>query len=298
MQSCSSALRVLILLVAMLIVVSESALPSVKVKLHDSATLPCSERCSGLVRWSVFHKPTDVLAECDQTSCRSKEGYQMIHDQYLKGDFSLIITEADFTKRDWYTCDCDGKDLCDVRLLVQPMNIPVQLKPGETLMLDLDIPDTVEVMHNSTGAADRSSGQICTVDGRSAQCKPEYTQRASLTSALALRAVTPSDSGVYTVMDQRNEEAIHIYEVTIQGDGDDSEAQRQTHSRSRRSAPSDREPCICKEGAAGWMLPMLVVLAVAVAVLLPACVILVVKNKQLSKNQQHPGEPLMNGHAK
>ena len=97
-----------------------SAVPPVKVKLHDCATLPCSERCSGLVRWTVFHKPTDVLAECDQTSCRSvKEGYQMIHDQYLKGNLSLTITDADFTKRGWYTCDCDGKDLCDVNLQIE-----------------------------------------------------------------------------------------------------------------------------------------------------------------------------------
>ncbi|XP_037387480.1 uncharacterized protein LOC119261819 isoform X2 [Pygocentrus nattereri] len=99
---------------------SESAVGPVKVKLHDSATLPCSGRCPGLVRWTEFSKPSDVLAECDQTSCRSvKEGYQMIHDQYLKGDFSLTITDADFSKKGVYASDCDGKDLCDVELQVE-----------------------------------------------------------------------------------------------------------------------------------------------------------------------------------
>ncbi|XP_036454168.1 uncharacterized protein LOC118827061 [Colossoma macropomum] len=165
MQSCSSALCILILLTSTFTTVSESAVGPVKVKLHDSATLPCSERCSGLVRWTVFHKPTDVLAECDQTSCRSKEGYQMIHDQYLKGNLSLTITEADFSKRGWYTSDCDGKDICDVQLQIEPLNTTVQIEPGESLVLKLDISDPVAVIYNSTVAAGPSSGQICKVDG-------------------------------------------------------------------------------------------------------------------------------------
>ncbi|XP_036416626.1 uncharacterized protein LOC118800484 [Colossoma macropomum] len=215
MQSCSSALCILILLISTV----STAVPTVKVNLHDSATLSCSERCSGLVRWTEFSESTDTLAECNQTSCRSvKEGYQMIHDQYLKGDFSLIITDADFTKRALYTFQCDGKDVCDVKLLIQPLNTAVQIKPGDALVLKLDISDPVEVIYNSTGAAGPSSGQICTVDGPSLQCKPEYTQRASLTAGLELRAVTPSDSGVYTVMDKKNKEVIHIYTVTIEDD--------------------------------------------------------------------------------
>ncbi|XP_036419819.1 uncharacterized protein LOC118803441 [Colossoma macropomum] len=219
MQSCSSALCILILLISTFTTEILSAVAPVKVNLHDSATLPCSERCSGLVRWSVFHKPTDVLAECDQTSCRSKEGYQMIHDQYLKGNLSLTITDADFSKRDWYTCQCDDKDICDVRLQIEPLSTSVRIKAGESLVLDLDIPEEVEVYYKSTGAAGPSSGQICTVDGRSLQCKPEYKQRAS--TLLQLRAVTPSDSGVYTVMDKRNEKVIHIYTVTVESAGGD-----------------------------------------------------------------------------
>ncbi|KAL6466203.1 hypothetical protein MHYP_G00263360 [Metynnis hypsauchen] len=245
----SSALRVLILLTITFIPVSESANPSVTVKFNETATLPCSERCSGLVIWTVFTKPTDPLAECDQTSCRSvKEGYQMIHDQYLKGDLSLIITAADLTKRNWYTCACDGKDLCDVTLKIEPLNTKVQKKPGESLFLDLHIPEEVEMIYNSTGAAGPSSGQICTVVGRSLQCKPEYEQRTSLASTFVLRAVTPSDSGVYTVMDKKNEEAVHTYTVTIEDGGDGSEAQRQVEKpRFRRSAASDDQPC---QGAA------------------------------------------------
>ncbi|KAL7836127.1 hypothetical protein AOLI_G00274110 [Acnodon oligacanthus] len=215
-SSRSPDLCVLILLTSTFTTGSFSANGPVKVKLHDPATLPCSERCSGLARWTVFHKRSDTLAECDQTSCRSvKEGYQMIHDQYLKGNLSLIITDADFTKRGWYTCDCASKDVCDVHLQIEPLNITVEMMAGEALILRVDVSDAVDVIYNSTGTPGPSSGQICTVDGPSLQCKPEYTQRSSLTSGLELRRMTPSDSGVYIIMDSRNKEVIHTYTVTV-----------------------------------------------------------------------------------
>ncbi|KAL6466246.1 hypothetical protein MHYP_G00263790 [Metynnis hypsauchen] len=162
MQSCGSALCVLILLTNTITTVSESAFPSVKVNLHDSATLSCYRRCSGLAKWTEFSKPTDALAECDRTSCRSvKEGYQMVHDQYLKGNLSLTITDADFSKRGLYTSDCDGKDLCDVQLQIEPLRSPVQMKPGKSLMLKLEISDLVEVYYNSTG----DHPDLCTDEG-------------------------------------------------------------------------------------------------------------------------------------
>ncbi|KAL7839085.1 hypothetical protein SRHO_G00257430 [Serrasalmus rhombeus] len=217
MQSCSSALWVLILLTTTFTIGSESVNGPVKVKLHDSATLSCFERCSGLARWTVFHKRSDTLAECDQTSCRSvKEGYQMIQDQYLKGNLSLTITDADFSKRGWYTSDCASKDVCDVHLQIEPLNTTVEMMADESLILRVDVSDAVDVTYNSTGTPGPTSGQICTVDGRSLQCKPEYTQRSSLTSGVELRRMTPSDSGVYTVMDKRNKEVIHTYTVTVQ----------------------------------------------------------------------------------
>ncbi|XP_072520970.1 uncharacterized protein [Salminus brasiliensis] len=219
MKSSRSGLCVLLLLTTAL----NTGLPLVTVKLHDSAVLPCSESCSGVVRWTVFHKRSDVLAECDQTSCRSvKEGYRMIHDQYLKGDLSLTITGADFSKRGLYTSDCGGKDVCDVRLQIEgsdwffssAVNSTVQRLSGESLLLNLFVSDPVEVVYHSAGAHG-SSGQICTVDGRSSQCEPEYTKRASVISALELRGLKPSDNGVYTVMDTRTKEVIHICTVDV-----------------------------------------------------------------------------------
>ncbi|XP_036454049.1 uncharacterized protein LOC118826996 isoform X3 [Colossoma macropomum] len=114
MQSCSSALCILIL-ISTFTTLSESCFTSVKVKLHDSAVLPCYGRCSVWGRWTALGNPDDVLAECDQTSCRSvKEGNQMIHDQYLKGNLSLTISDAVFSQRTWYTCKCESHNICDV----------------------------------------------------------------------------------------------------------------------------------------------------------------------------------------
>ncbi|KAG9261588.1 hypothetical protein AMEX_G25163 [Astyanax mexicanus] len=214
MQTCRSALLILILLIITTLMTDA---PTVTAPLHGSVVLSCSERCSGVVRWTVFSKRSDPLAECDQTSCRSvKEGYQMIYNQYLQGNLSLIITEADYSKRDWYTCECDGRDVCDVRLQIKPLRTPVQIKPGDSLLMELEVSDPVQVIYNSsTGSADGSSVQICTVDGESLQCKPEYKHRTSLLSVLELRGVNESDSGVYTVIDTINKEVIHIYTVIV-----------------------------------------------------------------------------------
>ncbi|KAL6466248.1 hypothetical protein MHYP_G00263810 [Metynnis hypsauchen] len=274
MQSCSSAVCILILLTTTF----TAAVPPVRVKLHDSATLPCSESCTGLVRWSVSHKPTDTLAECDQTSCRSvKEGYQMIHDHYFKGNLSLTITDIDFSKRDWYTCQCDKKDLCDVQLQIEPFNTMVQIEPGESLVLDLDVSDPVEVIYNSTSAANRSSGQICAVDKGSLQCKPEYTQRASVISALELRAVTPSDNGVYTIMTVRNEDVIRTYSVTVQGDHSDLD--------------TDKEAAVPAWGI------VLIVMGAAVIVGLVVVILLLRRENRLLRMEGAKNRAQMNHHS-
>ncbi|XP_076854844.1 uncharacterized protein LOC143509889 isoform X1 [Brachyhypopomus gauderio] len=209
-KSCCRCHCVLLLL---LLTVTTGSL--VKVNLHGAATLPCSQTCSGLVTWTVSHKQRDILAQCDQISCQSQEGFHMYHDQYLKGDLSLTITDVDYTKRAWYTCTCNNKDICDVSLQIEALNSSVKMKPGDSLVLDLPPSEPVEVIYNSTGAAAPSSGQICTVHERSLQCKDEYTQRASLISTVELRGTAPSDSGVYIIQDIKNE-VIHTYTVIVE----------------------------------------------------------------------------------
>ncbi|XP_076854841.1 uncharacterized protein LOC143509887 isoform X2 [Brachyhypopomus gauderio] len=187
---------------------------SVMVKFNETATLTCSQTCSDLVTWTVSHKQLDILAQCDQTSCQSQEGFHMSHDQYLKGDLSLTITDVDFTKRGWYMCECDGVDLCHVTLQIESLRSSVQLMPGDPLVLDLPISESVEVIYNSADAA--APKQICTVEGHTLQCKPEYSQRTSFMSAVELRGTEPSDSGVYTIRDLSNKWVIQTYTVSVQ----------------------------------------------------------------------------------
>ncbi|XP_036416623.1 uncharacterized protein LOC118800480 [Colossoma macropomum] len=218
MQSCSSALCILILLISTFTTVLLSAVPPVEVNLHDSATLPCSERCSGLVRWTVFTKPTDTLAECDQTSCRSvKEGYQMIHDQYLKGNLSLTITDADFSKRNMYTCTCDNMAVCDVSLRLQAPVYSKEVQPRESLILDLPISEPVRVTFTRTGDAIQNPVKLCEVEGCKVQCDLPYEERVLFQSSLQLKDLKYSDGGVYTIVDTGNEETVSTYSVSIVG---------------------------------------------------------------------------------
>ncbi|XP_035392519.1 uncharacterized protein LOC118243045 isoform X1 [Electrophorus electricus] len=119
MHTCRILRRVLVGLLTLAVLPSESA--TVKVKRHD-ATLPCKEPDCALVSWTLFDKPHDILAQCDQTSCQSEHGFHMSHEQYLKGDLSLTITDADFTKGDFYTCNCDGLEICNLQLQVEGNN--------------------------------------------------------------------------------------------------------------------------------------------------------------------------------
>ncbi|KAL6466199.1 hypothetical protein MHYP_G00263320 [Metynnis hypsauchen] len=183
----------------------------------------------------------------------------MIHDQYLKGDLSLTITEADFSQRDWYTCWCDDADLCNVRLQIHPVNILVQVKPGKPLLLKMEISDPVDLIYKDPNGP--SSGQICEVDGRSLQCKPEYTQRASLTSVVRLRRMTPSDSGVYTVIDKWTDDVIQIYTVTV-GSADGSEL-------------NDDQPDLDTDKGAAVLWLVAVIMAVLVAVIVVLAMMIV-----------------------
>ncbi|KAL7836107.1 hypothetical protein AOLI_G00273910 [Acnodon oligacanthus] len=193
----------LLTVACILVLPSAASVPAVKVDLHDSATLPCSERCSGLVRWTVFHNPSDVLAECDQTSCRSvKEGYQMIHDQYLKGDLSLTITDADFTKRGWYTSPEYSK----------------KMHLGETLTLDLPVSEPVKVTFNRTGDLTPNPVKLCEVEHRKIWCDPAYEERVEFQSGLVLKDLKDSDDGIYTLVDTKNEEIVSTYKITVRGE--------------------------------------------------------------------------------
>lgn len=91
----------------------------VTAKLRQSATLSCNYKCSGVVKWTMFHDPAHILAQCGQTRCRSEKGYEVSHDEYLKGNLHLTIPAVDYSNRALYTCVCDGVEACGVRLIIE-----------------------------------------------------------------------------------------------------------------------------------------------------------------------------------
>ncbi|XP_053085042.1 uncharacterized protein LOC117595912 isoform X2 [Pangasianodon hypophthalmus] len=190
----------------------------VKTRCNESATLPCKRKCSGLVKWVKTHSRDDVIAQCDQTSCSSEEGYEMSHAQYLKGDLSLTITAADYSKRSWYTCQCEGKDVCDVRLSMERVNFIREFDPGDSLTVDLPISERVKITFNRSGDdGTQSSVTLCTVEGRKVHCSPEYEKRTSFQSSLTLSDLKLSDGGVYTVWDTENDEIIATHTLSVTG---------------------------------------------------------------------------------
>ncbi|XP_053530452.1 uncharacterized protein LOC108261543 isoform X2 [Ictalurus punctatus] len=216
MQSCSVHHCVLLLLTLTFTTAPVAAgdCPTL-VKLHQPVTLPCAHDCSGEAKWTMQRNRDVVFAQCDQTSCSSVvKGYEMSHDQYLKGDLSLTITAAEYSMRNTYACECGGLDYSIVRLSIETVFSAVQKNPGEDLILDLTVPEPVEVIYTSSDSADGE--RICNVTQRSLQCKAEYTHRTSLRyPELTLRDVTHSDRGLYTIRDTENNEDIRVYAVSV-----------------------------------------------------------------------------------
>ncbi|KAK3538759.1 hypothetical protein QTP86_015663, partial [Hemibagrus guttatus] len=243
----------LVLLFGLMIAARLSLVPgfrSTVSELHQPAALSCRVRCPGPVKWIEIQKPSGdvVVSRCDETSCSSEGGFNISHDQYLKGNLSLTITAADYSKRGWYTCRCEGQDVCDVSLRIKSVGFLHQIRPGDSLVLDFQVPEQLEVVLNrrggggagGTGAGAGAGGvgggvgagaggaqssvsvPVCRVDGRKLHCVDEYRKRASLTCFLTLSAVQEDDAGVYSVQDTENDELISTHTLTLTGNDTDT----------------------------------------------------------------------------
>ncbi|KAF5889027.1 uncharacterized protein DAT39_021265, partial [Clarias magur] len=209
--------QVLLLLITNFITVSASAEITAWVKFNQTAALSCGHNCPGLAKWTLFSNPDGVVAECDQTSCRSvRSGFNMSHDQYLKGDLTLTITAADHSLRGLYTCQCDGTNVNDVRLRIESVISILLISPAKDLWLDLYVSERVKVIFKGTFSAGPHGVEICSVYRGSLNCTAEYTLRTSLTdTVLTLRGVKPSDGGVYIIRDAANNEDLHTYSISV-----------------------------------------------------------------------------------
>ncbi|XP_060763088.1 uncharacterized protein LOC132872334 isoform X2 [Neoarius graeffei] len=245
---------------------------SVTAELHQAATLPCDWKCSGLVKWTRFHLPGHVLAQCDQTSCRSEKGFNISHDQYLEGKPYLTIAAADYTTRGIYTCQCEASEVCDVRLFIKAVEVTRVVTPGEPIDVLLPLSDMVEVRFSASDALHPSPLQICTVDNERMECSPEYRERVSRINTLQIKDGNAPDSGNYTVRDSVNDETIAVVQVHV------------------------REPCPhCKQDCAlpAWGIVLMVLLGAAFVVLLVIYLRLRRENQQLRQKVGDPVDELL-----
>ncbi|XP_060739719.1 uncharacterized protein LOC132855025 [Tachysurus vachellii] len=212
MQFCSFYRCVLFLLT--LIFTTALEICPTRAKLHEPVMLSCIHQCSGLLKWNLLSNRDVILAQCNQTSCKSEKGFGISYDQYLHGDLSLTITAADYSKRNVYACECEDSDFTYVRLVIETVFTPVQMKPDEALRMTVSVPEPVEVIYKSGNSADEV---ICNVTKDSLQCKNDYRHRTSLTyPELTLKHMKPRDSGSYTIRDVKNNEDLQIYAVSVQ----------------------------------------------------------------------------------
>ncbi|XP_047674490.1 uncharacterized protein LOC113648611 isoform X1 [Tachysurus fulvidraco] len=219
---------------------------SITVKLHHNVTLTCEQKCSGVLRWS---RNRATVAQCNQMSCSSKEGFILSHDQFLKGNLSLTITAADYSRRGLYTCQCDEADLSHVRLLIQTQEMTCVIALGEPIDVPLPLTDQVEVRFTESNAAQPSDMQICTVDHEEIKCSSDYRARSSRLNTLQITDGRVSDTGSYTVRDQMNNETLAILRVQV---------------REEQPGPDRRQECVMPV----WLLVLVLVLVVSAFVVL------------------------------
>ncbi|XP_029108682.1 uncharacterized protein LOC114910702 [Scleropages formosus] len=89
----------------------------------------------------------------------------------------------------------------------------ITIQSPESLFLPLHTKEPVHVLFSSGGC---TSVSVCTVEGDSVDCGPQYQHRASVhNSTLMLEYTTPADSGVYRVMDNRTNDTINTVSVSV-----------------------------------------------------------------------------------
>ncbi|XP_017542496.1 uncharacterized protein LOC108414199 [Pygocentrus nattereri] len=269
-----------ILLVASLILfelfsLCSSQIPKIFGKAYESATLPCSRTCSGTLTWTKFVKKDDFLVWCDSKSCRPKPGFELSHEEFLRGNLSLTVLSADYDDRGWYVCSCDSKPVCDISLILSPQEFHQEIDPGQPISLNLLISDRVEVTFTGPDPAERGNLPVCTVEHGRVECSGRYEQRAAHLNTLQLREGMFSDGGTYTVRDVTNDEVISITEVHVKE--------------------------LCQDPAVpAWMVGLLVFLAVALVVVSVASLVVILgQRKKMKEFRERNGEANqgVNGHG-
>lgn len=189
---------------------------TVQAQLHQVFVLDCQSKCSESLKWTLYSDRDVVLAQCERTSCWASRGFDISHQDYLKGNLSLTITDPDYRKRNVFVCECGDADTCILRLSIKPLSSAVQMKPGSDLLMDVPIDEPINLLYQKK--QDSEEKLICwrNKTEKALHCGSDYTSRISLrNSGLTLTSITESDGGVYTIRDIQNHENIHSYTLAV-----------------------------------------------------------------------------------
>ncbi|XP_066518015.1 uncharacterized protein [Hoplias malabaricus] len=142
-------------------------------------------------------------------------------ENYRNGDLSLSIKNVRFSDSGLFRCSLkDGAYGYPhaVSLTVEVHRFEHSIKEGDSVSLDLVVPTPV-MMHFSQDGGNTAESWMCTKPKEdSFDCKPDYEQRASiLNNAVVLSKVLESDSGTYTITDNRTKEVVGVHKLTVIG---------------------------------------------------------------------------------
>ncbi|KAI4885095.1 hypothetical protein NFI96_028939, partial [Prochilodus magdalenae] len=196
--------------------------------LNEAASLYCEEPCSGVETWE---KTGVTVAECGR---HGGDGFSC--ERRADGS-TLTIPEVNYTTRGFYQTFCNGDQICFQNLQPNPHRSSAEAPAGGLLILDLFTLQPVTVTFSGTDGGSGTPVQMCTVEGRSLQCNPEYRDRVSVFgNSVVLRGVESADSGVYTVREVYDGAAlVRTASVTVGGE---------TETRADREASREERPLI------------------------------------------------------
>ncbi|XP_029114750.1 uncharacterized protein LOC114912376 isoform X1 [Scleropages formosus] len=197
------------------------------VPVGDRVKLPCyapinrqTEDSQLNVRWE---KEGKVVLHLHSGSVTLGSGFEnrvsVSKEDIRKGDLSLVFNTTLFSDHGSYRCfynkEKTAGDPEEIKLTFTAREDNLTVSEGDSITLPLHSTEPVRVQFSSAG--DQSTGvSVCVVEGGLPRCETQYKHRVSIQNgSLHLQQASPSDRGVYRVMDHRTNDIISIFTVDL-----------------------------------------------------------------------------------
>ncbi|XP_018600492.2 uncharacterized protein LOC108930001 isoform X1 [Scleropages formosus] len=189
------------------------------VKLHCYADINRQTEDSQLdVRWKkegklVLHLHSGLVTQ----GSGFKNRVDVSKEDIRKGDLSLILNDTRLSDQGHYQCFYNDLTGClgRVTLNIAAHEDTLTVSGGQSIILLLRSTEPARVQFFSTG--NQSTGvSVCVVEGGLPWCEAQYHHRVSIQNgSFQLHHASPSDSGVYRVIDQRTNITISSTTVSV-----------------------------------------------------------------------------------